>query len=577
MYSPLPLGEVLIRQSAIKREDLDKALAAQAASVEEPRPRIGELLIKAGVLNESGLGQGLAAQFGVDYIDTFDVEKVNLELSRRLPYGFATQHLVMPLERMGRHAVVVICADPLDTEGLDLVRLQTGAEPVPLIGPRKAVHDLITAVYARRGDLENLVDNLDASEKTVTDLEGEAEKIEDILSRSGSDDEGPIIQFVNTVFQQSVRDRASDIHIEPMEDRVAVRFRVDGLLSEVVKAPKRFQNSIAVRIKIMANLNIAEKRVPQDGRIRFRIAGRDIDVRVATAPASHGERITMRLLDRNAVLKDLPDLGLAPRNHSILLQAIHQPHGIVLVTGPTGSGKTTTLYACLNHINTPDKNILTVEDPVEYQLPGISQMQVNPKIELTFASGLRSYLRHDPDVVMVGEIRDSETASIAIQASLTGHLVFSTLHTNDAAGAFSRLIDMGIEPFLVSSSLTLSLAQRLVRRLCQFCKRPYVPSDLELKQLGFSREALGPVGGHLYQPTGCSECNNKGYSGRTAIYEMLEITNEIRHLVMDRKDAGTIRAKAIEQGMSSMRQDGAQKVLNGFTSIPEVLRVTVEG
>jgi general secretion pathway protein E len=488
MYSALPIGEVLIRQGVLKREDMDRVLALQAASTESPRPRLGEMLIEDKKLDEAQLAKGLAEQFGLEYRDSFDIETIDMELSRRLPYGFATKHHIMPLTKGLGGVVIVACADPLDTIGLDLIRSQTGAEPMPIIGPRKPVHDLITAVYARRGNLENLADNLDASEQGVTDLEGEAEKIEDILSRSGSDDEGPIIQFVNTVFQQSMRDRASDIHIEPMEDRVSVRFRVDGLLSEVVKAPKRFQNSITVRIKIMANLNIAEKRVPQDGRIRFRIAGRDIDVRVATAPASHGERITMRLLDRNSVRKDLPDLGLSPRNHEILLHAIHQPHGIVLVTGPTGSGKTTTLYACLNHINTPEKNILTVEDPVEYQLPGISQMQVNPKIELTFATGLRSYLRHDPDVVMVGEIRDSETATIAIQASLTGHLVFSTLHTNDAAGAFSRLIDMGIEPFLVSSSLTLSLAQRLVRRLCQFCKRAYVPTDLELKQLGFGAQ-----------------------------------------------------------------------------------------
>ena len=379
---------------------------------------------------------------------------------------------------------------------------------------------------------------------------------------------------MNMVFQEAMRERASDIHIEAAEDRVVFRFRIDGVLKELASAPKRFHSAIVVRVKIMANLNIAEKRIPQDGRIRFKIAGRDIDVRVATAPAYYGERITMRILDQKAILLDLKDLGFNERHYRVITHAITQPHGIILVTGPTGSGKTTTLYACLNRINTPDKNILTVEDPVEYQLAGISQMQVNPKIDLTFASGLRSYLRHDPDVMMVGEIRDQETAEIAIQSALTGHLVFSTLHTNDAAGAFTRLIDMGVEPFLVSSSLELAMAQRLVRKLCPVCKQPFEPSPEELREIGATQAHLDQAQGIFYKPTGCKECNNSGYKGRLAIYEMMVITDSIRRLVMQRADAGTIKNEAEKQGMTNLRQDGVEKIIAGLTSIPEVLRVT---
>jgi general secretion pathway protein E len=324
----------------------------------------------------------------------------------------------------------------------------------------------------------------------------------------------------------------------------------------------------------MAGLNIAEKRLPQDGRIRIKLAGKDVDIRVATAPTSFGERITMRLLDKSAVLLDLAAIGMDPNTLTQVESLIHRPHGIMLVTGPTGSGKTTTLYSCLARINEPSLNILTVEDPIEYQLPGISQVAVSPKINLTFASGLRSFLRHDPDVIMVGEIRDQETAEIAIQASLTGHLVFSTLHTNDAAGAFTRLIDMGVEPFLVASSLLASMAQRLVRRLCKVCKEPFVPSDIELAQLGVTREHLDSMGGHLFRPRGCDMCNQTGYKGRAGIYELLHVSNPIRQLVMNRTDAGTIKKLAMDEGMVSLREYGANVVLNGVTSIEEILRLT---
>lgn len=572
MYNRPKLGEILLKHGSVTREALQRALSEQ--HTQATPQRLGKVLLAHEAVSEVALLRALGEQFGMMVVERFDPEKIDVQLSRDLPYGFSTEHMVMPYERKGP-VVLTALADPLNVRALDLVRSLVGAEPVPVLAPHQVIRDLITAVFDRRGDLDALVDDLDRdATKSPADLDDAVEKIEDLLSRAADDDEGPIIQLVNTVFQQSVRERASDIHIEPAEDCVMVRFRVDGVLHEAVRAPKRFQNSIVVRIKIMANLNIAEKRLPQDGRIRFRIAGRDIDVRVATAPSAFGERITMRLLDKQAVLLDLDDLGFAPRNREILEHHIHQPHGIILVTGPTGSGKTTTLYASLSRINTPDKNILTVEDPVEYQIPGISQMQVNPKIGLTFASGLRSYLRHDPDVILVGEIRDVETAEIAIQAALTGHLVFSTIHTNDAAGAFTRLIDMGVEPFRITSALSLSMAQRLVRRLCKVCKVPYEPTPEQLEELSISPEELAAAGGVFHRAVGCPECNNSGYSGRAAIHEMLEVDDESRHLVMQRMDAGAIKAAAVRKGMRTMRDDGAWKVLRGVTSLEEVVRVT---
>ncbi|MGI5828863.1 MAG: type II secretion system ATPase GspE [Bradymonadia bacterium] len=570
MFRRKALGEILVEQGRLSQQQLTDALADQALA--EEKTRIGEILVAKKLVAELDVLRALGLQFGYEVWENFDVEDVDLSLSKDLSYPIAMQQLVMPLKRVGA-LVLTASSDPLNIDALDHVRVMTGAEPVPILGTKTAVRAVITGIFDKRGDLTNIVDDLD-SQKAASGDEDDAERIEDILNRAASDDEGPIIQLINTIFQQAVRERASDIHIEAAETAVIVRFRVDGVLKEVVRAQKRFHSSIVVRVKIMSNLNIAEKRLPQDGRIRFKIAGRNIDVRVATAPASHGERITMRLLDQQAILLDLVDLGFSERHYKVITHAITQPHGIVLVTGPTGSGKTTTLYACLNRINTPDKNILTVEDPVEYQLAGISQMQVNPKIDLSFASGLRSYLRHDPDIIMVGEIRDAETAEIAIQAALTGHLVFSTLHTNDAAGAFTRLIDMGIEPFLVSSSLSLSMAQRLIRRLCPQCKEAYRPAPEELEEIGISQVRLEAAGGIIYKSKGCKDCNMSGYAGRTAIYEMMVINDNIRRLVMKRADASMIKREAENFGMTSLREDGIVKVLTGMSSIPEVLRVT---
>ncbi len=568
MFGRSKIGDILISHGLISRDKLNECLEAQKL---EPQKKIGEFLLEAKLVKEIDIVRALGIQFGIEVWEKFDLDEVELSLSKDYNYTIAMKNLIMPFQRRGDFVLTAI-TDPLNIDGIDFIRALTGCEPVLILAPQAVVKGLITGIFDKRGDLTNMVDDLDTQKPAE---EEEVEKIEDILNQAASDDEGPIIQLMNMVFQQAMREHASDIHIEASEENVIFRFRVDGVLKEVARAPKRFHSAIIVRVKIMSNLNIAEKRVPQDGRIRFKIGGRDIDVRVATAPAVHGERVTMRLLDQQAILRDLKDLGFNERHYHIITHAISQPHGIVLVTGPTGSGKSTTLYACLNRINTPDKNILTVEDPVEYQLAGISQMPVNAKIGLTFASGLRSYLRHDPDVIMVGEIRDQETAEIAIQAALTGHLVFSTLHTNDAAGAFTRLIDMGVEPFLVSSSLELSMAQRLIRCLCPFCKTPYEPSLEELREIGITPEQVRNAGGKLYKPCGCKECNNSGYKGRTAIYEMMVITDPIRRLVMQRADASTIKNEAVRtNGMTNLREDGIAKVLCGQSSIPEVLRVT---
>jgi general secretion pathway protein E len=381
--------------------------------------------------------------------------------------------------------------------------------------------------------------------------------------------------LVNSLLFQAVKDRASDIHIEPFERDLTVRFRIDGILYDIISPPKRFQPIIISRVKVMAGMNIAEKRLPQDGRIRIRLAGKDVDIRVSTVPTAFGERVVMRLLDRSETILQLNELGLVGRKHELVSSLIKQSHGILLVTGPTGSGKTTTLYAALSKINTVDKNIITIEDPIEYQLHGVGQIQVNPKIELTFANGLRSILRQDPDVIMVGEIRDVETAKISIQAALTGHMVFSTLHTNDSCGAVTRLLDMGIEPFLVSSSVVGVMAQRLVRRVCQACREPYRPTLEELRQLNLSTDSL--EGATVFRPgAGCADCKQTGYRGRTGIHELLLVDDDVRNLIMKAADSATIRRAAQAKGMNSLREDGAEKILAGQTTAEEVLRVTQE-
>jgi len=464
--------------------------------------------------------------------------------------------------------------DPLDTAAQDSVAALLGRPVAVEISPAQVVLDAINAAYDRAADEhDTIMQGLETE-----DLESVAHELEEPTDLLDADDEAPIIRLVNSLLFRAIKERASDIHINPEEKDISVRYRIDGVLREVIRAPKRFQASIASRIKIMGGLNIAEKRLPQDGRIRIKIAGKDVDVRLSTVPTNHGERIVMRLLDKANVILDLAEIGFEPWQLKIMDALVTRAHGIVLVTGPTGSGKTTTLYAALAKINSPDLNILTIEDPVEIPLKGIGQVQVNPKIELTFAGGLRSFLRQDPDVIMVGEIRDLETAEIAIQASLTGHLVLSTVHTNDAAGAITRLVDMGVQPFLVASSLVGVLAQRLVRVLCPECRKPYVPTREERDQVGLTDAILAQAGNPsvVYKAAGCPACNQTGYLGRTGIYELMLVDDDIRQLILKNTDSSTIKRAAVDRGMLSLMQHGAYKVACGITTAAEVLSVTAE-
>ncbi|MFT4703665.1 MAG: general secretion pathway protein E [Bradymonadia bacterium] len=569
MFNRPLIGEILTELAATGPHEIEAALVKQ----EQRSSRIGEILVEDGAISETDLARALSIQLDVEFAESIDLDTLDISLLDKLPINYARARRMVPLRREDG-VIKVGCIDPLDTSGLDQVARALRSEIEPIIVPPQALTDALNVAYDRhdreKGGFDEMFKDQEQSEEVA---EPGFDDVVDLLG-AGDDDEAPVIQFVNTTFVRAARDRASDIHIEPFEGGVQVRFRVDGILRQVTEVPARFQSSIVARIKIMSGLNIAEKRLPQDGRIRIKLAGKDIDIRVATAPTVHGERVTMRLLDKSAVLLDLGAIGMDSRTLEIVEDLIVKPYGIVLVTGPTGSGKTTTLYSCLSRINTPGLNILTVEDPIEYQLRGISQVAVNPKINLTFSSGLRSFLRHDPDVIMVGEIRDQDTAEIAIQASLTGHLVFSTIHTNDAAGAFTRLIDMGVEPFLVASSLLANMAQRLVRRLCPECKQAFVPSNEELHQLDVTREEVDAAGGELYRATGCEECRELGYRGRIGIYEILPVSNEIRQLVMARTDASTIRRQAVKEGMVTLRRYGANVVLDGKTSIEEVMRVT---
>jgi general secretion pathway protein E len=561
------LGEVLVAQGAITQQALDEGLAVQA----ERGGRIGEVLIDLEAISEIDVARALAEQMDLTFIEEIDAEAIDPKLVSGMSLTYVRANEMLPLDEDDFGARVAV-VDPLNTFALDDLRVLLNREIEIVVVPPASLNSAMHRVFDRRAGADQVVGDLNEEElgNIAHDLE---EQTKDILDE---DDEAPIIRLVNSILNQAIKERASDIHIEPYERDIVVRFRKDGVLKEIVRAPKRFQASIASRIKIMGNLNIAEKRLPQDGRIRIKIAGRDVDLRLSTVPTSFGERIVLRILDKSSVLLDLESLGFLPDNLSSILELIERPHGIILVTGPTGSGKTTTLYAALSRINTPDRNILTVEDPVEYQIPGIGQMQVNRKIDFTFARGLRAILRQDPDVVLIGEIRDLETAENAIQAALTGHLVFATLHTNDAPGAFTRLTDMGVEPFLSASSVIAVMGQRLVRTLCKECKEPYTPLPAELAKLGFENpESL--IGKHtFYRAVGCEACFNSGYAGRWGIHEMMMVNDEVRSQVMKNAPANLLKQTAVNCGMKTLREDGAAKVLAGYTTIDEVMRVTAE-
>ncbi len=604
------VGEILVRQGALSRDRLEQALDV----AREKNARLRDVLTTSNVLDEDAYVGALARELGIPQITKIATDQIPATLIERVPINFARQHRLLPLAE-DDVSVRVAISNVLDLSALDDLRALLGKRCDAVAASSVLVEDAINRVYERR----------DENALAETDKVDDAEELQDLIDMT---DEAPVIRWVNNLFYEAVRDRASDIHIEPADSEVVVRYRIDGNLYRTKTAHKAFLPSIVARVKIEASLNIAEKRLPQDGRITKKIKGKLIDVRVSTIPTARGERIVLRLLDKEQILLDLPALGFSRDRLSIMEHLIGRPNGIILVTGPTGSGKTTTLYACLNKINSPDLNILTVEDPVEYELRGISQMHVQPKIGLTFAAGLRSFLRQDPDVIMVGEIRDQETAEIAIHASLTGHLVFSTLHTNDAASAVARLVEMGVQTFLIASSLLAVLAQRLVRKLCLKCREPFIPSDEDLRELALDPAGYGPPrpliagqgaqvssevwasnedaptqvvkvgasaasldGGDpthspsspkpprpvFYKPHGCEACAETGYTGRIGIYELLVIDEAIRREVLSNSDAKQITRIACARGMTNLREDGVRQVIAGRTSIEEVLAATHGG
>lgn len=599
------IGDILVRRGALSQSVLEELLATAS----EKGVTLQDVAVATRALDEETMLRALADELGLAFGTKLKTDEIPAELIDAVPINFARQHKVLPVGYIG-DSVQIALANPLDSFALDDLRALLGKPVEGLVVSSEVIEDAINRVYERK-DEQSLADAKEGEE---------VEELQDLIDMT---DEAPVIRWVNNLFYNAVRDRASDIHIEPTDRDVVVRYRIDGDLYPVKTAHKGFLNNIASRVKIEAGLNIAEKRLPQDGRITKKIAGKFIDVRVSTIPTAKGERIVMRLLDKEQVLLNLVDLGFAEDHLQKMEHYIERPNGIILVTGPTGSGKTTTLYACLNKINRPDLNILTVEDPVEYELRGVGQMQVQPKIGLTFASGLRAFLRQDPDVIMIGEIRDHETAEIAVHASLTGHLVISTLHTNDAPGAISRLTEMGVQPFLISSSLLAVLAQRLVRKICQQCREPYNPSDEDLRSIGMTRATLAdrirelkidpseltnlaaeatqprksissvtkaPIAplntreGVFFRSSGmtspntpCEACAGTGYRGRLGIHEMLVIDEHIRREILNQSDAKTIQRIAIQRGMRTLRDDGARLVLLGLTSLEEVLAATQEG
>ncbi len=553
------LGEILV-ESGLAQERLKKALELQ----KKRGGRIGTLLVRLNFVTEEDVLKALGRQLGLPYQP--DLGDIDRELALKLPITYAKKAMVIPLRR-DNGSILAATSEPLNLSTVDDLTVLLGAGISLFLAPSEKILDTVNRLHSEgMNRAEDTAQEME--EEDLSFLAAELDEPTDLLEAT---DDAPIIRLVNSLLSQAIRERASDIHIEPFEKELVARFRIDGILYNILTIQKRFQASIASRVKIMSGLNIAEKRLPQDGGMRIKIGGKDVDIRVSIVPTAFGERIVLRLLYRESALLPLDQIGFTGDTLGRFNEMIERPHGIILVTGPTGSGKTTTLYAALSKINSPDKNIITIEDPIEYQLKGIGQIQVNAKINLTFAAGLRSVLRQDPDVILVGEIRDSETAEIAIQAALTGHLVFSTLHTNDSAGAVTRLIDMKIEPFLISSSVMAILAQRLVRVLCKECREPYQLTPSEKEELEIRSDTAGAT---VYRAKGCEACFNTGYFGRSAIYELLTVDDDIRQLIMKNTDASTIKALAMEKGMRTLRQDGADKVLQGITSVNEVVRVT---
>jgi type IV pilus assembly protein PilB len=550
------LGDILIEGGHVTSEQLAYAISEQRRLGRS----LGRVLVDLGVLSEQQLVAALATQIGMKFVDLGD-HPVDASAVSRVPDVVCRRHTALPIG-FEDGKLLVAMADPANVFAIDDIRSVTGFDVKAVVSTKADVLSAIDRYHRGDAELDDLSSEMAFQSEDHSDLSAVREIVE----------EAPIVKFVNLLITQAIQDRASDIHIEPTERDLRVRFRIDGVLHEVMRSPKNITSGVTSRLKIMADINIAERRIPQDGRLSVTANGKKIDLRVATLPTVWGEKIVMRILDNSTAMMKLSDLGFLDENYDVFAKSFVKPYGMILVTGPTGSGKSTTLYATLNIVSKPEVNVITVEDPVEYRLPGINQVQTNVKAGLTFAAALRSILRSDPDIVLIGEIRDHETAQIGVEAALTGHLVLSTLHTNDAPSAITRLTEMGIEPFLVGSALDCVLAQRLARKLCAKCKEIYRPTPKQMLDVGFPWQD-GEELPELFRPVGCSACAKTGYKGRLALHEVMAVTEEIERLTVERASAMTINKVAIEQGMITLRRDGLTKVKRGQTSIEEIFRV----
>ncbi len=555
------IGELLLKHTNLTEDQLTEALDIQ----EESGLLLGEILLKKNYISSHDIIKVICHQVDIPYISEFKVDEIDANLTLNININYAKTHEVLPFMETD-YTITILISDPFNFDAINDIQEIFKKEVKLIVSSPLKIQDAINRVYERAN--KNIVDSIEGEFDENLDLDGPIDILE-----AGADD-APVIRFVNSIIFRAVKERASDIHIEPYEKEVIYRFRVNRVMREILRQPLKTHAAVTSRIKVMTKtMDIAEKRLPQDGRIKIKMAGKDIDIRLSTVPIQNGERIVMRILEKSNNVLSLENLGFHGNVLKTLDELSKRKHGVVYVSGPTGHGKTTTLFAMLDRVNTPDKMIITVEDPVEYELAGISQIQVNHKIDLSFAKALRSILRQNPDIIMVGETRDLETAEMAIQASLTGHFVLSTIHTNDASSAPNRLIDMGVQPFLIASSLAGVLAQRLIRVLCNECKEEHQVTDIDLKMLDIPSL---PNYAKVYRPKGCSKCNFLGYSGMTVVAELLVITDEIRPLILKKVDASTVKKEAMKGGMKTLRHDALEKVFKGITSIEEVLRAINE-
>lgn len=563
-----PVVNILIHQFNLPAEEL-QPLHEQLLEKQADLMELKAVLLKHKIIKEPLYQKALAHFYDLEYRSDFNDLSGLEDFTEHIPIRYAKKFMFFPIRREGFHLEVVL-EDPAQMNPIDDVALKLKCRAVPIVSNRQTILDLINQAYERAGTTAQNMDEWDVEGFKHT-FDEEAEDLIDAI------DEEPVKRLVNGLLWQAVREEASDLHIDPSPKETTVRYRIDGLLYNVSAIPKEAHLTVVNRIKVMSRLDISQKGLPQDGRSMVLIAGKKIDIRVSTTPTVQGEKVVMRLLYQSEKLMRLDDLGLSPPIREKFDRMLQKTGGIILVTGPTGSGKTTTLYAALGTLDRHAKNIITIEDPVEYKLPGYSQIEVNPKLGLTFGNALRSVLRQDPDVIMVGEMRDTETAQIAIQSALTGHLVFSTVHTNNAPATVTRLVDMQVEPFLVSSTLIGVLAQRLVRKICQHCKKSYLPHQEQLREAGIAPQELQAVGGHLFQGMGCERCRETGYHGRMGIHELLLMNDRIKQAILESNDENTLKEAALASGMVTLRMDGASKVLQGLTTLEEVLAVTREG